>query len=139
MSDYDPNFVPKKNYLMVGQKAIVLNNQGKILMLKRSNKTSSSGKWSLPGGGIDRGEDPTRSIEREIREETGLTVSELKPFKLRTYFSKDDFILIAGYVCKAENSKVRLNWEHDDYQWLTKADALKLELTGDARYFVKRF
>lgn len=76
---------------------------------------------------------------REIQEETELSVSEVKPFYLRTYTHNDDFILIVGYRCMTISDNVVLNWEHDSFQWLTSEEALKLELTDDARFFIEHF
>src|SRR5438105_1023548 len=113
MSNYDPNFVPKKTYALVGQKAIVLNNQKQILVLQRSEKSGAGGKWSLPGGALEFNEEPFAAIEREIKEETQLEVSNVKPFNLRSYTTKEkDFVLIVGYQCEANSENVVLNWEH---------------------------
>ena len=37
-------------------------------------KTRLFGSWTLPGGGIDQGEDPRDAVIREVHEETGLDV-----------------------------------------------------------------
>lgn len=140
MSDYDPNYIPKKTYVLVGQKAIVLNNQKQILVLQRSEKSGAGGKWSLPGGGLELKEEPFVAIEREIKEETQLEVFNIKPFYLRSYTTKgNDFVLIVGYWCKSNNKNVTFNWEHDSFKWLTKEEALQLELTEDGRFFVEHF
>jgi 8-oxo-dGTP diphosphatase len=141
MSDYDPNYVPKKTYALVGQKAIVLNSQKQILVLQRSEKSGAGGKWSLPGGALEDKEEPYAAIEREIKEETELSVSEIKPFYLRTYTnSKDnDFVLIVGYQCNSDGESVTLNWEHDNYKWLSKEEALMLDLTEDGRFLIEHF
>jgi 8-oxo-dGTP diphosphatase len=139
MNDYDPNFVPKKSYALIGQKAIVVNKKGEILILQRSEKSGAGGKWSLPGGALEYGEDPIEAIKREIEEETNLTVTNIRPFHLKSYTEKDDFVVIIGYVCEAESEKVQLNWEHDNFKWLTKEEVLVLDLTIDGRTFVEHF
>jgi hypothetical protein len=44
-----------------------------------------------------------------------------------------------GWSCKSDGDKPTLNWEHDDYKWLTKEEALELELTEDGRFFIEHF
>jgi 8-oxo-dGTP pyrophosphatase MutT (NUDIX family) len=118
----------------------VLNCQKQFLVLQRSEKSGAGGKWSLPGGAIENKEEPYAAIEREIKEETDLVVTDIKPFYLRTYTSKDnDFVLIVGYQCNANEGNVTLNWEHDNYKWLTKEEALQLDLTEDGRFFIEHF
>jgi 8-oxo-dGTP diphosphatase len=140
MSDYDPNYIPKKTYILVGQKAIILNNQNQILVLQRSEKSGKGGMWSLPGGGLEFKEEPFESIKREIKEETQLDVIELKLSNLRTYVTdENDFVLIIGYQCQPTSENIVLNWEHDSYKWLTKEEALNLDLTEDGRFFIENF
>ncbi|AKU16714.1 hypothetical protein VV02_13985 [Luteipulveratus mongoliensis] len=38
-----------------------------------SSRTSTPGRWTLPGGGLEIGESPTDGVVREVAEETGLT------------------------------------------------------------------
>lgn len=53
--------------------AALVEREGKILLVRRVN-VPEQGKWSLPAGFVDGGEDPRRAAERECREETGLQV-----------------------------------------------------------------
>lgn len=47
----------------------------KILLCRLSNKVGMNpGYWTLPGGGLDFGEDPEHAVVREFKEETGLVV-----------------------------------------------------------------
>ena len=52
---------------------LVENDEGKILMVQRGYG-SKKGKWSLPGGFVDRGESRKRAAYRETKEETGIVV-----------------------------------------------------------------
>jgi ADP-ribose pyrophosphatase YjhB (NUDIX family) len=61
---------PAANSLVVGSSAVVVNDEGRILLQRRSD----SGNWALPGGAMDIGETFARSAIREVKEETGFDV-----------------------------------------------------------------
>ncbi len=137
MSDYDPNFIPTKTFHLVGQKAVVHDSGGKILVLQRSSKSGSGGKWSLPGGALEN-EDAIQGILREIKEETALSITRANPYAVRSYSNEDEeHIVMIGYLCESDSEDVQLNWEHDAYQWLSKEGALELDLTEDGRFFIQ--
>lgn len=58
--------------------AIVVSHRG-LLATQFSDRTAVPGSWGLPGGGIDRGENPSQAVIREVAEETGqeLEISHL--------------------------------------------------------------
>lgn len=66
---HDPD-APAANSLVVGSSAIVVDDEGRILLQRRSD----SGNWALPGGTMDIGETLAQSIIREVQEETGFDV-----------------------------------------------------------------
>lgn len=51
--------------------AVILRDD-KILLSQLAPYISSAGQWTLPGGGLDHGEDPRAAVVREIGEESGL-------------------------------------------------------------------
>ncbi len=58
--------------------AVVLyNDSGEILFSKRAHEPAK-GKYDLPGGFCEFNEDPFETAEREIREETGMTIDNLE-------------------------------------------------------------
>ena len=46
----------------------------RILLVREAAYLSVAGRWFLPGGGLDHGEDPVTALRREYEEETGLRV-----------------------------------------------------------------
>lgn len=52
--------------------AIVANEKGQILLIKRKNQPYQD-HWALPGGYLDQGETTVQGALRELKEETGLS------------------------------------------------------------------
>ncbi|MGI3779611.1 MAG: NUDIX hydrolase [Janthinobacterium lividum] len=50
--------------------AVVESERG-LLATEYSDLTAVSGRWGMPGGGIDEGEAPVQAVVREVHEETG--------------------------------------------------------------------
>jgi len=139
MNDYDPNYIATKTYMLVGQKAIIFNKDGQFLILQRSEKAGDAGKWSFAGGALEEKEKPVEGILREIKEETQLDVEKLKPFTVFSYTNKDDdSVVMICYTCIAKNPDVIINWEHDDYKWVTKDEALKMDMGEHARRLIEK-
>jgi 8-oxo-dGTP diphosphatase len=53
--------------------AVLVEKEGKVLLVKRAN-VPERGKWTLPAGFVDAGEDPQEAAKRECFEETGLHI-----------------------------------------------------------------
>ncbi|WAH38493.1 NUDIX domain-containing protein [Alicyclobacillus dauci] len=56
--------------LMPGVAAVIRNQEGHVLLQKRSD----NGMWDIPAGSIDPGEAPAQAVIREVYEEAGLLV-----------------------------------------------------------------
>jgi ADP-ribose pyrophosphatase YjhB (NUDIX family) len=65
----DPN-APPANSLVVAVTAIVVNDQGELLLQKRTDNDL----WGLPGGAMNLGESIGQAVIREVKEETRLDV-----------------------------------------------------------------
>jgi len=55
--------------------AVVLrDDRGRLLLIERSPGSTQPGKWAIPAGFLDYGEDVRAGAAREVEEETGLIV-----------------------------------------------------------------
>ncbi len=51
---------------------MILDDQGRVLLIKENYDRR---RWGLPGGALEPGESPEDAVVREVREETGVTVT----------------------------------------------------------------
>src|ERR671939_78358 len=58
---------------MVGAMALIQDDRGRILVLEHTYRRDVP--WGLPGGWLKHAESPEAGLEREVLEETGLTVA----------------------------------------------------------------
>jgi 8-oxo-dGTP pyrophosphatase MutT (NUDIX family) len=69
--------------MTVGCGVLIENDKGQVLLQKRSD----TGEWCVPGGALEPGETYIEAATRELYEEVGIKVSDLKLFGL---YSGDD-------------------------------------------------
>ena len=60
--------------------AVLISPRNSVLLIERG-KEPFKGKWALPGGFIEMDEELETACRRELEEETGLRVGELKQFR----------------------------------------------------------
>jgi nucleoside triphosphatase len=119
--------------------ALILNQEGKVLLLK-SDKWRN--KYVIPGGHIELGETMEDALRREVREETGLDIYDIKFASLQefifneTFHEKRHFIFI-DFVCKTDSNEVELNFESQGYVWVSLEEALRLPIEPYTRRFIE--
>ena len=109
--------------------------RGKYLLLKKKKDIHPEhiDGWEVPGGKVKSGETLSQASQREIQEETGLSVkivSELKPLRLETAGIKT---YTHVYLAEAEEEKISLSSEHSAYIWIfpQEVDSLKKVIYKD--------
>lgn len=79
--------VGSRPLILVGAVAIIIDEEGKILLEKRNYPKNY---WGLPGGLMELGESTEETVKREVYEETGLKIDQLH--FLNIYSGADYFV-----------------------------------------------
>ncbi|PID86406.1 hypothetical protein CSB08_00275 [Candidatus Gracilibacteria bacterium] len=91
-------------------RAIIENENGEILLVKKNNKQKiAPGKVLPPGGTVEFGEEITDTLKREVEEETNLEITEIGEIvKTETIINGDTHGFGVYYKCKTKD----LNFEN---------------------------
>lgn len=117
------------------QKTILLNPDGKILLLRRSDTDNRRPlQWDFPGGVLDDGETLEQGTLREITEETGVVAKHP-----RVVFAKAEVsrwsnegqehvtnVVRIYYTAKCDTNVVVLSYEHSEFTWVSLDVALEM-------------
>ena len=110
---------------------VFLENDGKILILKRSRKVNTyQGTWAGVSGSVDGGS-PLMQAMQELEEETGLKGADVRFVKAGPEFEVTDSNLdlvwvVHPFLFEALSlNRFQLDWEHNDHKWI---DPTELEL-----------
>lgn len=113
--------------------AIIFNDQKQVLLLKHRFRAGTG--WGLPGGFLERGEQPIDAMRRELREEIGLEVEDVEVFAARS-FKKPKQVEVLFRARGNANVKP-LTMEVERAEWFS-IDSLPEGLPRDQRRYVER-
>jgi 8-oxo-dGTP diphosphatase len=119
-------------------KVVIFNSQNQVLLIRRSLQSQGNpGKWDLPGGKIETGEDFFAGLVREVAEETGLTIA-LEHVLGATEFDLPDrmvatMIMRGSYLA----GEVRLSSEHIDHAWIDASQLAETDLPVQLKKFCR--
>jgi ADP-ribose pyrophosphatase YjhB (NUDIX family) len=101
-------------------RAIITDENNKVLILKRDNTLQGDGKWCLTGGNIEYGQSASDAVKNEIKEETSLICEDLKfLFYLENMPSEESDLhyVTLVFLCSVTGT-LKLNSESSDYAWI---------------------
>jgi 8-oxo-dGTP diphosphatase len=109
--------------------ALIRNRRGRLLFVRRAAAASTNaGKWDLPGGKVEAGEALEDALQREIREEVGLTTRFTDLRGSVAFAIKRVRVAALIFDAVSRSSKVRLSPEHDAFAWVRPREVSRLDL-----------
>jgi ADP-ribose pyrophosphatase len=130
---------PHRPVVAVG--AIVFRD--KRVLLVRRGQSPSRGLWAIPGGRVEIGETLQEAAEREILEETGITIQAREPVCTFDYIEPDGSALprfhyviidlIADYV----RGETRAGDDAADVRWVSPAELDDLNVSSKTVHLLK--
>jgi ADP-ribose pyrophosphatase YjhB (NUDIX family) len=127
---------------LVGVGAVVVCS-GKILLEKRKNDPGK-GKWSIPGGLVELGENVEQTVIREVKEETGLDVEKPEHIDVVDSITEDEngkiryHFVIIDYFVKLRSGALKASSDAEELRWVQFDQVEKFDLTGSFRAFFQR-
>jgi 8-oxo-dGTP diphosphatase len=137
---------------MVGVGGVIIQD-GRALLIRRGTEPLK-GEWSIPGGMLEIGETLVQGVERELLEETGLTVRVIELIEIFERISHEKIpdanvqpnarpqyhFVIVDYLCEVVSGAAVAGSDVTDLAFATEAELSEFNLTPTAtRIFKKAF
>ena len=122
--------------------ALILNARGEMLLVK---SVKWGDRFTVAGGHVEVGETLEAALKREIKEEVGLEIRDVRLLMIQqAIFSRDFFrprhFIFFDYVCRAVGDKPKADgMEIQSFRWVHPKKALDLRLEKFTRRMVRRY
>ena len=144
---------------LVGVGGVVID-QNRVLLVRRATEPAL-GEWTIPGGLLEVGETLTAAVERELREETGITIRVLDLIEaLERIFSESGEVgvspttpairtsgdrprpryhyVILDYLCERLSGEPVISSEISDLAFVAEEELSKYALTTAATRVLRK-
>ena len=103
----------------------VIEKDGRILIQKRPSRGLLADLWEFPGGKVEPGESLTAALRREVREELGVEVEDVRRLTTVQHAYTRFLVTLHAYACRIRDPGFKLGPQH---RWVTLASIRKYPL-----------
>lgn len=118
--------------------AVVRDDRGRLLVVERG-QPPMQGRWTLPGGRVERGEAIATAVAREVAEETGLTVRVGPLVGVHEVVTADHHLVILDHAAEVTDEReATAASDAADVAWMGRAELLDAGPTEGLLDFLDR-
>ena len=127
----------KNKISYVGVKGVIVNDDGNVLITQEPTHFFDGGKWELPGGKINNGEEeiPLEEIlRREVREELGeefqIEIGKIIDVLRRPWNNPGasaNQVMLVVFECFHRGGDIKLSYENNDFAWISAQELPRYE------------
>jgi 8-oxo-dGTP diphosphatase len=130
--------VQKPSILSV--KVVIRDVDGRCLLLRRApDSKGNPGKWEFPGGKVALGEEFDQVVQREVSEETRLTIAVQRALGTAQADLPARKVIYLILEANLVEGTVQLSSEHDAYDWRYPHELMDIDMVRNFIPFVKRY
>jgi 8-oxo-dGTP diphosphatase len=124
---------------VVGIGAVIIK-EGEIALIKRGNEPSK-GKWTIPGGLVELGENLEAAVIRETKEEVCLDVENARLIDVVDNIDLDEqgkvkyHYVIIDYLVHVKSGNIKAASDAEELRWVPFDDVESYNLTASFRIF----
>ena len=113
------------------------------VLLVRRGKPPALDLWAIPGGSVEVSETLQRAAEREIFEETGITIQALEPVFTFDYIEKDEFgcarfhYVIIDLQADYVKGEPKAGDDVTEARWVSSQEIANLKVSSKTRQLLK--
>ena len=126
---------------VVGIGAVIVK-EGNIALIKRSNEPSK-GKWTIPGGLVELGENLEAAVIRETKEETCLDIENPRLIDVVDNVDLDEqgkiryHYVIIDYLVHVRSGNIQAASDAEELLWVPLDEVENYNLTASFRLFFR--
>lgn len=104
----------------------IIERDGKVLAVQRSERMNLPLKWEFPGGKVNRGEMPEQCVVREVSEELNVQIAAGRSLSSVSHDYRDFSVTLYPFICAIVSGEITLH-EHKTLLWLSPHELWSLD------------